>query len=927
MISYQHPKLANPAYSFLGPNSQGIITRLSDGTLAYSEDGGEHWHEENDFSIIGLPVISADGKNLVAMSSVDNSVHTASFEATSPYEGHLGAFSRVPLHFIPDYFVVHPTDPRGLVAIGRHDACNVAPTGEECRNVFYLSTDFGRTWRLLIDYAGDYLGWSYTVTNPNSLYEVVYEDYAQKSGSVWNLPLGSKRMMKLDLTPFFTDGVVQSPTPRSLISGITSSVMSRGLIFVTKPRDPQRPSLYDIALYTSHDFGATFKHVRLPTSSSQAERYYAIMDIHEGSVFVNVLFQATNWGNLYSSDSNGDNYAMNLRYNSRPMNQGVADFARVHGIDGIYLANVELTPQTAGAQVASRITFDRGGEWFPLAAPTGACPANGSDCHLHLRAQTTSTRTNFYSRSMAIGTVFGTGTVGAYLGSSRDFNTYMSNDAGKRWQKIFDGSYTYDISQNGGIFVALKEGAPTNSLKWSHTNGLHWSECLLPAFGTKRSTDAEVLQMDAAQWALATKDWTRAPKREFTSLELAFDDAAEASSRHFIPELPFDNENQEQSDSLGTRSPTDVTIRAIKSIPSRDASARFLVSVRTQNEQAIVYLDFNHTSHRACTGWDRPGPLSDYEPWTPSDIDGDGCVLGKKLVYARKKAIADCWIVHNQPPQVLMSIECPCTRQDYMCDYCFAPNVTNPSICELDCADYDPNQVPQPCIGNYRQTTGYRLVAGDSCKGGVDKLGPIVACPPSAPEPVPVPVPTPVPAQPPVQAPAHAPTPVHTPAPVPVSPPHTTPTHVPPPTAHPTSPPAHPAPSPVHSPPTHTPTHPPTEAPHVVAEPEDNSAPTKGTKPPSKIVLVAIIAGMSLVLLLGIIATLVYLSSRNARVRHSLLRCLPDGWLPAYMPPDREEGPQYHRLQGTSLNSGNDDIFNDDEFLQEDANVLDLDDE
>lgn len=83
---------------------------------------------------------------------------------------------------------------------------------------------------------------------------------------------------------------------------------------------------------------------------------------------------------------------------------------------------------------------------------------------------------------------------------------------------------------------------------------------------------------------------------------------------------------------------------------------------------------------------------------------------------------------------------------------------------------------------------------------------------------------------------------------------------------------------------------------------------------------------MTVVLLTAIAATLFFMSGRNAQVRHSLMRCIPDTWLPAYMPPDREEGPHYHRLQGTSLNAGNEDIFNDDEFLQEDTNVLDLDD-
>ena len=56
----------------------------------------------------------------------------------------------------------------------------------------------------------------------------------------------------------------------------------------------------------------------------------------------------------------------------------------------------------------------------------------------------------------------------------------------------------------------------------------------------------------------------------------------------------------------------------------------------------MVSLDFSGLHERPCKGYDKPNSSdSDYETWRPHD-DGrhkskDGCYLGQKLEYTRRK--------------------------------------------------------------------------------------------------------------------------------------------------------------------------------------------------------------------------------------------------------------------------------------------------
>ena len=65
------------------------------------------------------------------------------------------------------------------------------------------------------------------------------------------------------------------------------------------------------------------------------------MDASEGSIFlhVNHYGDESKFGNIYTSDFSGTRFTLSLLHNTRS-NEGRCDFDKVHGLDGIYLANV-----------------------------------------------------------------------------------------------------------------------------------------------------------------------------------------------------------------------------------------------------------------------------------------------------------------------------------------------------------------------------------------------------------------------------------------------------------------------------------------------------------------------------------------------------------------------------------------------------------
>ncbi|XP_073673926.1 sortilin-related receptor [Garra rufa] len=130
-----------------------------------------------------------------------------------------------------------------------------------------------------------------------------------------------------------------------------------------------------------------------------------------------------------------------------------------------------------------------------------------------------------------------------------------------------------------------------------------------------------------------------------------------------------------------------------------------------------------------------PCSEGDYKRWSPSDERGNGCLLGREMVYKRRSPHATCFNGEDFDRPVTLS-NCSCTRQDYECDYGFKLSEDlSLEVCVPD-PEFSGNlyapPVPCPVGTTYRRSKGYRKVSGDSCSGGDVETrldGEVLPCP------------------------------------------------------------------------------------------------------------------------------------------------------------------------------------------------------
>ncbi|XP_077161267.1 sortilin-related receptor isoform X2 [Paroedura picta] len=223
---------------------------------------------------------------------------------------------------------------------------------------------------------------------------------------------------------------------------------------------------------------------------------YYIADASEDQVFVCVC-HSNNRTNLYISEADGLRFSLtleNILYYSPGgvgsdtlvryfANEPFADFHRVEGVPGIYIATL-INGSFSEENMRSVITFDKGGTWEFLQPPEFTrygekinCELS-QGCSLHL-AQRLSQILNFQLRRMPIlskesapGLIIATGSVGKKLSSK--MNVYISSSAGVRWREVLTGPDYYTWGDHGGILMAVTQGSETNQLKYSTNEGETW---------------------------------------------------------------------------------------------------------------------------------------------------------------------------------------------------------------------------------------------------------------------------------------------------------------------------------------------------------------------------------------------------------------------------------------------------------------------
>jgi len=125
---------------------------------------------------------------------------------------------------------------------------------------------------------------------------------------------------------------------------------------------------------------------------------------------------------------------------------------------------------------------------------------------------------------------------------------------------------------------------------------------------------------------------------------------------------------------------------------------------KTGNPWVAFFINFESIMKNACTN-------NDYEKWS---AHGDGCVLGSRVSYLRRKK--DSFCKNGDQIDVTASHQfCECTSADYMCDFGYVRNK------EMECVEEENRSNMDICINNEEElivSQGYRKIPGDKCSGG-----------------------------------------------------------------------------------------------------------------------------------------------------------------------------------------------------------------
>eukprot|EP01114_Cavostelium_apophysatum_P000210 TRINITY_DN1020_c0_g1_i5.p1 TRINITY_DN1020_c0_g1~~TRINITY_DN1020_c0_g1_i5.p1 ORF type:complete len:551 (+),score=213.60 TRINITY_DN1020_c0_g1_i5:387-2039(+) len=223
-----------------------------------------------------------------------------------------------------------------------------------------------------------------------------------------------------------------------------------------------------------------FRDAVFPEGTDVEYKGYSILDDRTGAVFLGVDHQGSgsDWGDLYVSDASGSRYAVSLRKVHQEF--GYFDFARIHGLEGIYITNKLKNPDDQYSGVQSVLTYDNGATWHGMKYPqtdsnnaTIHCSNNPCNLHLHSESSTIPYEGSVYiqpplSTSKAIGLIVANGNVGNELSYSvNEINTFMSRDGGVHWIELRKGPSHFALLDHGSVIVLIPAAQATDTLYYS----------------------------------------------------------------------------------------------------------------------------------------------------------------------------------------------------------------------------------------------------------------------------------------------------------------------------------------------------------------------------------------------------------------------------------------------------------------------------
>eukprot|EP00301_Raphidiophrys_heterophryoidea_P025845 c8766_g1_i1.p1 GENE.c8766_g1_i1~~c8766_g1_i1.p1 ORF type:complete len:832 (-),score=166.43 c8766_g1_i1:209-2704(-) len=468
-----------------GKTNKVVVVKSAAGTIYRSEDNGKTWENQMQ-KMRGSLVEVANGKagiQDVMISEADRDyiffqgrgdTHWVTRDAGKTYDMLAGSF---PIKQI----ILHKTHPDWVLASRWSQGCKLTEAKQNCSVEVHLSLDFGRSWSFLDSYVAQF-SWG----RPHKPEEIFMVKFENKEG---NQRFGA---WDKDADFFKSDDLWKSFT-KFIPHGNRFLMLDKYLFVAMVNIDKEN----EVQLVVGRDDVIVYEIGRLPFELR--EHSYTILDTSEGAVFLHVNHGdfSTPFGNIYLSDADGWRYSLSLKNNRRDM-RGRCDFEKFQGLEGIYIANYVENPEYLDnwgekEHLVTVMTFDKGGRWSKIKAPTH--DAEGKDtacvleegCSLHLHGITDEWGP-FYTTKSALGLVMATGNTGKFLDMSHGgrVNTYFSRDAGQTWYEVRKGSHIYEFGDHGALTVMAKDRELTSEILYTWNEGMSWKAVPLPA-----STDVD----------------------------------------------------------------------------------------------------------------------------------------------------------------------------------------------------------------------------------------------------------------------------------------------------------------------------------------------------------------------------------------------------------------------------------------------------
>ena len=229
----------------------------------------------------------------------------------------------------------------------------------------------------------------------------------------------------------------------------------------------------ELALYVTDD-AKTWHRAIFPKDHKLEQDAYTMLESTNYSIQVDVMttLPINAMGVLFTSNSNGTYFTRNIEHTNRNY-QGLVDFEKVSGIQGIVLVNVvdnwkaiEGDPMEV-KKLKSKISFDDGRTWSGLTA-------GGDEIHVH--SVTDMSNIGRVYSSPAPGLLMAVGNKGKHLLEYEEGDLYVSDDAGLTWTRALKDAHKYEFGDRGAVLVAIYDEGPTDKISYSINHGKDWHE-------------------------------------------------------------------------------------------------------------------------------------------------------------------------------------------------------------------------------------------------------------------------------------------------------------------------------------------------------------------------------------------------------------------------------------------------------------------